>query len=58
MKAEVQNEVKKIRNKEEQANEKTKKNKQQLDDDVQWRRIKKNCMMTEQQSTKNNKLIA
>ena len=31
MKAEVQNEVKKIRNKEEQANEKMKKNKQQLD---------------------------
>ena len=36
MKAEVQkvqNEVKKIRNREEQANEKMKKNKQQLDDD-------------------------
>ena len=33
MKAEVQNEVKKARNKEEQAKEKVKKNKQQLDDD-------------------------
>ena len=32
MKAEVQNEVKKIRNIEEQANEKMRKNKQQLDD--------------------------
>ena len=29
----MQNEVKKVRNKEEQANEKMKKNKQQLDDD-------------------------
>ena len=58
MKAEVQNEVKKIRNKVEQANEKIKKNKQQNQMMmVQWRRIKKNCMITEQQSTKSNKLI-
>ena len=54
MKAEVQNEVKKIRNKE-QTNKKMKKNKQQLDNDGLME--KKNCMMIEQQSIKSNKMI-
>ena len=57
MKDEVQNEVKKIRNKEEQANEKVKKNRQQLDDDCPMEKNKKNCMIIEQQSTKSGKLI-
>ena len=53
----MQNEVKKVRNKEEQANEKMKKNKQQLDDDGSMDKNKEKFLMIEQQSTKSNKLI-
>ena len=56
MKAKVQNEMKKIRNKEEQASKKIKKNKQQLDDDGSVEKNKQK--LYEKQSTKSNKLIA
>ena len=55
MKAKVQNEVKKIRNKEEQVSKKIKKDKQQLDDDGSMEKNKEK--LYEKQSTKSNKLI-
>ena len=57
IKAEVQNEVKKIRNKEEQANGKMKKNKQQLDDYSSMENNKEKLYDDRTAINKTNKLI-
>ena len=57
MKAEVQNEVKMIRNKEDQVNEKMKKNKQQLSDDSSMAKNKEKLYDVRTAIKKSNKLI-